>query len=82
MFWHWCGQWDRDECRNLTGSGYRLRDQRAACAALMFFEPAVQDIGVHPMLSRQCCDRHTCLLASSYQFGFELRRVGPVGASG
>jgi hypothetical protein len=48
----------------------------------MFFEPAVQDIGVHPMFPSQCRYGNTGLLAGRYQFGFELRRVGPVGASG
>lgn len=66
----------------MRGADHRLGNQRVACAARMLFEPAVQDIGVHPVLPGQCCDGYTWLLASSYQFGFELRRVGPVGASG
>ena len=53
-----------------------------ACALGMFFEPAVQHVGVHPVLPGQRCDGNTGLLARRHQLGLELWRVGPVCAMG
>ena len=55
--------------------------QLMASIALVFLEPAVQNIGIHSMLPRQCRDGGPRMLARGHQFGFELRRIGPVGAS-
>ena len=52
-----------------------------ASTALVFFEPAVKNIGIHAMLPRKCRDGGPRMLARGHQFGFELRRIGPVGAS-
>ena len=48
----------------------------------MLPEPAVQHIGVHPVLAGQCRNGHARMLAGRNQIGFELGRVCPVGAPG
>ena len=53
-----------------------------AATALVFLEPAVQHVGVHALLARQCRDGSTGLLACLHQLGLELRRVGPMRAPG
>ena len=63
-------------------AAYGLHNQAVASVSLMLLEPAVQHIGVHPVLPCQCRDGHARLVASCHQFGFELGRVGPVGATG
>ena len=50
--------------------------------ALVFLEPTVQHVGVHPLLPRQCRDEGSRLLAGRHQLGLELRRVNSMGASG
>ena len=49
---------------------------------LVFFEPAVQHVGIHAMLPGYGCNGRTGDLAGRYQFCFELGCVGTVGASG
>ena len=50
--------------------------------ALVFLESAVQHVGVHALLSRQCRDGGSGLLAGSHQLGLELRRLCPMRATG
>lgn len=47
----------------------------------VLLEPAVQDIGVHPLAAGQCRDGGTRLLAGGHWFSLELSRVGSVGAA-
>ena len=49
---------------------------------LVFFEPAVQHVGVHAMLPGYGSNGCPRALAGRYQFSFELGCVGTVGASG
>lgn len=49
---------------------------------LVFFEPAVQHVGIHAMLSSYGGNGNTGLLAGCHQFGLELAGVGAVGTSG
>ena len=64
-----------------TDRSFTRFSQLMASTALVFLEPAVQNIGIHAMLPRQCRDGGPRMLARGHQFGFELRRIGPVGAS-
>ncbi len=77
-------QWN--ECRGLR---WNVRDdsligfeQLVATTELVLLEPAMEHIGVHRMLRRQCRDGGARLLACRHQLGLELRRVSPVAASG
>lgn len=49
-------------------------------AKAVLLQPAVQHVGVHRMLPGQACDGNAGLQASGHQFGFELCRVGAMGA--
>ena len=44
----------------------------------VFLAPAVQHVGIHAMLERQCCDGGTRLHARGHQLDLELRGVGAV----
>jgi hypothetical protein len=48
----------------------------------MFFEPAVQHVGIHAMAPGYGRNGSAWLLAGRHQFRFELACVGPVGTSG
>ena len=56
-------------------------DKLMAPSAMVLIEPAVQHIGVHAMLVRQCSDGCARLVAGSHQLGLEGGCVSAMGAS-
>ena len=53
---------------------------RAMAAQLIFFEPAVQNIGIHAVLQSQSSNGGTRAQASCHEVNFELGAVGAVRA--
>ncbi len=79
---HHSRQLYRDESRGVRRCGHSTRESRAAQlvtpVARMFFEPAVQYVGVHGVAAGQTCNGCAGLLAGCDQFGLEFTGVGPV----